>query len=65
VAIADQKVKQLRAETEQCIGQLAFRTDENLSVEVEEPTNLPGGDPTQPPEPDEPIVRPPPSSPVR
>jgi hypothetical protein len=45
VMIAQQKVAQLRAEAEECIGQLAFRTDENLFVEVEEPDNLPGGDP--------------------
>ncbi|HEX8819613.1 MAG TPA: hypothetical protein VF794_06780 [Archangium sp.] len=65
VMIAQQKVTQLRAEAEQCIGQLAFRTDENLSVEVEEPRNLPGGDPTKPGPIEETIVRPPPSSPVR
>ena len=39
--IAQQKVAQLRSETEECIGQLAFRTDENLSVEVEEPREAP------------------------
>ncbi len=64
VSIARQKVMQLRAESEQCIGQLAFRTDENLSVEVEEPRNLPGGDPTQPPAPEDPLIRPPPASPT-
>ncbi|NPC87308.1 hypothetical protein HPC49_55180, partial [Pyxidicoccus fallax] len=48
VMIAQQKVGQLRSEAEECIGQLAFRTDENLFVEVEEPENLPGGDPTRP-----------------
>jgi hypothetical protein len=63
--IAQQKVIQLRTEAEQCIGQLAFRTDEHLSVEVEEPKNLPGGDPTKPPPPGEIIIRPPPASPVR
>lgn len=47
VSIARSKVDQLRAETEDCIGQLAFRTDENLSVEVEVPDYLPSGDPTQ------------------
>ena len=30
-------------EAEQCIGQLAFRTDENLTVEVEVPSGLPRG----------------------
>jgi hypothetical protein len=46
VSIAVVKVKQLRAEAEECIGQLAFRTDENASTEVEEPEDLPKGDPT-------------------
>ncbi|MBU8899554.1 hypothetical protein DRW03_26685 [Corallococcus sp. H22C18031201] len=65
VMIAQQKVGQLRAEAEECIGQLAFRTDENLFVEVEEPNNLPGGDPTRPLPPQDIVVRPPPASPVR
>jgi len=65
VMIAQQKVTQLRSEAEQCIGQLAFRTDENLSVEVEEPRNLPGGDPTQPRPIENITVRPPPASAVR
>ncbi|QSQ19416.1 hypothetical protein JY651_29315 [Pyxidicoccus parkwayensis] len=64
VMIARQKVTQLRAEAEECIGQLAFRTDENLFVEVEEPENLPGGDPTRPPPPEDVVVRPPPASPL-
>ncbi|MCP3167529.1 hypothetical protein [Myxococcus qinghaiensis] len=64
VMIARQKVGQLRSEAEECIGQLAFRTDENLFVEVEEPENLPGGDPTRPPPPDDIFVRPPPASPI-
>ncbi len=46
VSIAVVKVNQLRAEAEQCIGQLAFRTDENGTTEVEEPEDLPKGDPT-------------------
>lgn len=46
VTIARSKVEQLRAEAEECIGQLAFRTDENLSVEVDVPDYLPSGDPT-------------------
>ncbi len=65
VMIAQQKVAQLRSEAEECIGQLAFRTDENLFVEVEEPTNLPGGDPSRPLPPDIVLVRPPPASPIR
>jgi len=64
VTIARSKVDQLRNEAEECIGQLAFRTDENLSVEVEEPEDLPKGDPTLIP----PLLpfdtRPPPASPV-
>ncbi len=64
VMIANQKVAQLRSETEECIGQLAFRTDENLSVEVEEPRDLPGGDPTRPPAPPDVLIRPPPASPT-
>lgn len=47
VLIARTKVDQLRAEAEDCIGQLAFRTDESLSVEVEVPDYLPSGDPTE------------------
>ena len=65
VMIAQQKVGQLRSEAEECIGQLAFRTDENLFVEVEEPENLPGGDPTRPPPAEDVVVRPPPASPIR
>jgi hypothetical protein len=64
VMIANQKVAQLRSETEECIGQLAFRTDENLSVEVEEPRDLPGGDPTRPSPPPDILVRAPPASPT-
>lgn len=64
VNIARSKVEQLRAEAEQCIGQLAFRTDENMSVEMELPEYLPPGDPTtvQPPTPID--SRPPPASPT-
>ncbi|WP_257454276.1 hypothetical protein [Archangium lipolyticum] len=64
VMIAQQKVTQLRGEAEECIGQLAFRTDENLSVEVEEPKDLPGGDPTRPRPIEEVTIRPPPASPI-
>ena len=46
VSIAVVKVNQLSAEAEECIGQLAFRTDENATTEVEEPEDLPKGDPT-------------------
>ncbi len=65
VTIAQSKVEQLRTEAEQCIGQLAFRTDENLSVEVLVPTDLPGGDPTNPGPPTPATVCPPPASPIK
>lgn len=64
VTIARSKVDQLRAEAEQCIGQLAFRTDENLSVEVDVPNYLPPGDPTQVQPPTTISSRPPPASPT-
>jgi hypothetical protein len=64
VTIASSKVEQLRGEAEQCIGALAFRTDENLSVEVVTP-ELPGGDPTNPPPPTPASICPPPASPVK
>lgn len=64
VSIARQKVEQLRAEAEECIGQLAFRTDENMVVEVEEPEGLPD-DPTDPKRPPDLVSRPPPASPTR
>lgn len=64
VTIARSKVDQLRAEAEQCIGQLAFQTDENLSVEVDIPDGLPPGDPTQMPTPPSIDTRPPPASPT-
>lgn len=63
VMIARQKVSQLRAETEACLGELAFRTDENLLVEVEEPEGLSKDDPSRPPPPTTPIIRPPAASP--
>lgn len=63
VSIARQKVDQLRAEAEECIGQLAFRTDENLTVEVETPQDLPTNDVTNPEPPPPLVVRPPPASP--
>ncbi|HVP61349.1 MAG TPA: hypothetical protein VMT11_12355 [Myxococcaceae bacterium] len=64
VSIAKNKVEQLRSEAEQCIGQLAFRTDENLTVEVEVPSGLPTEDPTNPPAPPPPTSRSPPASPI-
>jgi hypothetical protein len=64
VTIASAKVEQLKGEADQCIGALAFRTDENLSVEVVTP-DLPGGDPTNPPPPTPATICPPPASPVK
>jgi hypothetical protein len=64
VSIAKTKVDQLANESQQCIGQLAFRTDENLTVEVEVPGGLPTEDPTNPPRPEPPTNRPPPASPI-
>jgi hypothetical protein len=63
VTIARSKVDQLRAEAEECIGQLAFKTDENLSVEVDVP-DLVAGDPTQMTPPITIDTRPPPASPT-
>jgi hypothetical protein len=62
VTIARQKVEQLRAEAEECIGQLAFRTDEQAVVEVEVPEGLPSDDPTKAVPPPQVVVRPPPAS---
>lgn len=72
VGIARSKVERLRAESEQCIGQLAYIVDEKTSVEVQQPANLPGeasDDEARerrrrgPPYPPPPIVRPPNASP--
>ncbi len=62
IGIARSKVDHLRAESEECVGQLAYVVDERTQVEVETPTDLPQGDPTawQPPPPL--MVRPPPAS---
>jgi hypothetical protein len=44
--IASRKVAQLRQEAEQCIGQLAYYTDDKTRVDVEVPAGLPNSDPT-------------------
>jgi hypothetical protein len=41
IAIARTKVDHLRADSEQCVGQLAFMVDEKTTVEVEQPTGMP------------------------
>ena len=64
IAIAREKVQQLRAEAEQCIGQLAFVVDQNTVVKVTVPENLPQEQP-QVPEVPPVVVRPPPASPVQ
>lgn len=65
VAIAHQKVEQLRAEAEQCIGQLAYYTDKDYVIEVEIPPDLPSADPTNPPAPDTISSRPPAASSIQ
>lgn len=65
VSIARGKADQLRNDAEQCIGQLAFRTDENLTVEVQVPSGLPTGDPTNPPEPAPVMSQSPVASPIQ
>ncbi|MGI5861019.1 MAG: hypothetical protein ACOX6T_03065 [Myxococcales bacterium] len=64
VNIARQKIDQLKAEAEQCVGMLAFETGETV-VTVEEPEDLPQLDPTQSPPPPPIVSRPPPASPTR
>jgi hypothetical protein len=66
IGIARTKVEGLRADSEQCIGQLAYMVDEKTTVEVQQPSNLPGeGDDARdgrrrgPPFGAPPIVRPP------
>jgi hypothetical protein len=55
--IAKQRVQQLRAESEQCIGQMAFFIDEKTVVSVEIPQGLP--DVSSEPAPPAPVVNPP------
>lgn len=43
IAIARTKVDGLRAESEQCIGQLSYVVDEKTIVEVVQPSDLPEG----------------------
>jgi hypothetical protein len=71
VAIARTKVEGLRADSEQCTGQLSYVVDEKTTVEVQQP-DLPeqagGGEEGTgrarrgPPFPAPPVVRPPPAS---
>ncbi len=65
IVISHQKVKILRSEAEQCIGELAFAVGKT-SVEVEvDKEQVPGDDPTEVELPDTPIVRPPAASPYQ
>ncbi len=63
ILVARDRVRQLRAEAEECVGQLAFLVDEDLEVEVEVP-DLPDGVTDMTPMPPA-AVRPPMASPVR
>jgi len=63
VTIARQKIDQLKAEAEQCVGMLAFETGPT-EVIVEIPADLPQIDPTQTPPPPAVVTRPPPASPT-
>jgi len=64
VTLAGQKVDLLRTEVESCIGQLAFRTDDQQVIEVTEPAYLPQWDPAAPVTLDPVTSRAPPSSPT-
>ncbi len=63
LTIAPRKVEDLRAKAEECMGQLAFQTV-GMTVEVEEPKDIPKEDLTNPPPPTPVLVRPPPASPT-
>lgn len=63
--IAGSRGSALRNESARCIGQLAFQTDENLRVEVEEPESAFADDPTRPGAEQPLTVRAPPASPTR
>ncbi|MBX7096478.1 MAG: hypothetical protein K1X89_02095 [Myxococcaceae bacterium] len=64
VAIAYKRTNELRSEAEQCIGQLAFRVDERVMLDVDEPDDLPKGDPSKVLPVSPPPVRQPPASPT-
>ena len=63
LTIAPRRVEELRGKAEECMGQLAFQTV-GLTVEVEEPKDLPQKDVTNPPDAPPVLVRPPPASPT-
>ena len=59
ISMARAKVDQLRSEADQCIGQLAYVVDNETSVEVQQPDNLPSLDVTRTQVPTRPTVNPP------
>ncbi len=65
ISISHQKIKVLKTETEQCVGQLAFAVGKT-TVDVEiDPNLVPADDPTQVDLPDTEVVRPPAASPYQ
>jgi len=66
VEIAAQRVAQLRADAEACIGQVAYEgTNGHTQVDVTEPANLPSASTSPAPPPPPSVVVPPPASPVQ
>jgi len=61
-SVAFRRLEGLRAEVEECIGQLAFQIGDQ-TVEFDVPDNLPGDDITKPKDPTVVLVRNPPASP--
>ncbi len=65
IAISHQKIKVLKTEAEQCVGELAFAVGKTtVEVEVDEDV-VPEQDPTQVELPETPVVRPPAASPYQ
>jgi hypothetical protein len=65
IAISHQKIKVLKTEAEQCVGELAFAVGKTtVEVEVDEDL-VPEQDPTQVELPETPVVRPPAASPYQ
>ncbi|RLB59096.1 MAG: hypothetical protein DRI34_02930 [Deltaproteobacteria bacterium] len=65
ISISHQKIKVLRSEAEQCVGELAFAVGKT-TVEVEvDKDQVPEEDPTEVDLPETPIVRPPAASPYQ
>jgi hypothetical protein len=65
ISISHQKVKMLKTEAEQCVGELAFAVGKT-TVEVEvDKDQVPEDDPTQVALPETPVVRPPAASPYQ